>query len=34
MDNRMILTAGAIFMALAIVLGAFGAHTLKDILST
>ena len=34
MDNRMILTAGAIFMALAIVLGAFGAHTLKDSLST
>jgi uncharacterized membrane protein YgdD (TMEM256/DUF423 family) len=30
----MILTAGAIFMALAIVLGAFGAHTLKDSLST
>ena len=33
MDNRMILTAGAIFMALAIVLGAFGAHALKDSLS-
>jgi len=34
MDNRMILTAGAIFMALAIVVGAFGAHILKDSLST
>jgi len=33
MDNRMILTAGAIFMVLAIVLGAFGAHALKESLS-
>ena len=29
----MILTAGAIFMGLAIVLGAFGAHALKESLS-
>lgn len=29
----MILTTGAIFMALAIILGAFGAHALKDSLS-
>jgi len=33
MKNRTILLAGAIFMALAILLGAFGAHALKTLLS-
>jgi len=33
MDNRMILLSGAIFMALAVLLGAFGAHALKTNLS-
>ena len=33
MKNRNILLAGAVFMALAVSLGAFGAHTLKKILS-
>ena len=34
MDNRKILLSGALFIALAIILGAFGAHALKDSLST
>jgi len=33
MKNRNILAAGAIFMALAVLAGAFGAHALKSILS-
>lgn len=33
MKNRTILLAGAIFMALAVLLGAFGAHALKKVLS-
>lgn len=33
MKNRNILLAGAVFMALAVLLGAFGAHALKKILS-
>jgi uncharacterized membrane protein YgdD (TMEM256/DUF423 family) len=33
MTNRNILLAGAIFMALAVILGAFGAHSLKSVLS-
>ncbi len=33
MKNQIILLAGAIFMALAVLLGAFGAHALKKILS-
>ena len=33
MKNRNILLAGAVFMALAVSLGAFGAHALKKILS-
>jgi len=33
MKNRNILSAGAIFMALAVLFGAFGAHALKNILS-
>lgn len=33
MKNQTILLAGAIFMALAVMLGAFGAHALKKILS-
>jgi len=33
MKNRNILLAGAIFMALGVLLGAFGAHALKKILS-
>jgi len=33
MNNRIILLAGAIFMALAVLLGAFGAHALKNSLS-
>lgn len=33
MKNRTILLAGAIFMALAVLLGAFGAHALKNLLS-
>jgi uncharacterized membrane protein YgdD (TMEM256/DUF423 family) len=34
MKNRNILLAGAIFMALGVLLGAFGAHALKKILSS
>jgi len=33
MKNRNILLAGAVFMALGVLLGAFGAHALKKILS-
>lgn len=33
MKNQTILLAGAIFMALAVLLGAFGAHALKKVLS-
>jgi uncharacterized membrane protein YgdD (TMEM256/DUF423 family) len=33
MRNQNILLAGAVFMALAVLLGAFGAHALKKILS-
>lgn len=33
MKNRTILLAGAIFMALAVLLGAFGAHALKKVLA-
>jgi uncharacterized membrane protein YgdD (TMEM256/DUF423 family) len=33
MKNRNILFSGAIFMALAVLLGAFGAHALKKVLS-
>jgi uncharacterized membrane protein YgdD (TMEM256/DUF423 family) len=33
MNNRNILLLGAIFMALAVLLGAFGAHALKDSLA-
>ena len=33
MKNRTILLAGAVFMALAVLLGAFGAHALKKVLS-
>lgn len=33
MNNRNILLFGAIFMALAVLLGAFGAHALKKVLS-
>jgi len=33
MTNRSILLAGAIFMAVGVMLGAFGAHALKKILS-
>ncbi len=33
MKNRNILLAGAVFMALAVSLGAFGAHALKSVLS-
>jgi uncharacterized membrane protein YgdD (TMEM256/DUF423 family) len=33
MKNQKILLTGAIFMALAVLLGAFGAHALKKILS-
>jgi len=33
MNNRNILVAGAIFMALGVLLGAFGAHALKAILT-
>jgi uncharacterized membrane protein YgdD (TMEM256/DUF423 family) len=33
MDKRMILIVGGLFMALAVVLGAFGAHALKESLS-
>jgi len=33
MNNRNILISGAIFMALAVLLGAFGAHALKKVLS-
>lgn len=33
MKNRNILLAGAVFMALAVLLGAFGAHALKNVLS-
>ena len=33
MDNRKILLSGALFMALAVLLGAFGAHALKTSLS-
>jgi uncharacterized membrane protein YgdD (TMEM256/DUF423 family) len=33
MNNRIALFLGAIFMALAVLLGAFGAHALKNILS-
>lgn len=33
MKNRNILLAGSVFMALAVSLGAFGAHALKKILS-
>jgi len=33
MKNRNILFLGAVFMALAVLLGAFGAHALKKILS-
>ncbi|OFX59991.1 MAG: hypothetical protein A2066_06890 [Bacteroidetes bacterium GWB2_41_8] len=33
MENRNILLAGAVFMALGVLLGAFGAHALKKILS-
>ncbi|MBW8333501.1 MAG: DUF423 domain-containing protein [Prolixibacteraceae bacterium] len=33
MKNQQILLAGAVFMALGVLLGAFGAHALKKILS-
>ncbi len=33
MKNQTILLAGAVFMALAVLLGAFGAHALKKVLS-
>ena len=33
MKNRNVLLAGAVFMALGVLLGAFGAHALKKILS-
>ncbi len=33
MKNQKILIAGAVFMALAVILGAFGAHALKKVLT-
>ncbi len=33
MKNKKILFSGAVFMALAVLLGAFGAHRLKEVLS-
>lgn len=33
MRNQTILISGAVFMALAVLLGAFGAHKLKEVLS-
>lgn len=33
MDNRKIILSGAVFMALGVLLGAFGAHALKKVLS-
>lgn len=33
MKNQTILSAGAVFMALGVLLGAFGAHALKKVLS-